>query len=262
MTDGPDLVDVAGAIVEKALDSSPVQNLLGPLTTNLGLMLGDITDVARFYLGENLGKVFTKWDKQRDGKPLEPEEFRRVIPLLQSAAMQSNDELQERWAALLEKTASGDEKILPSFGQTLSQISAEEARFLDRIWELVTRPRDYVSSQPMGRTAMSSHNLLDLYAPNLRALSPAEVNFANIRQEQLSSEQLAGIQKMQQFELILHEFERLGLIMRQTELVQPTHYLVGDQTVSFGHQHLEESYALTQYAVNFVDAVKPKQHKP
>ena len=35
-----DPTELAGEIVEKALDSEPVRNLLGPLTKNIGLILG------------------------------------------------------------------------------------------------------------------------------------------------------------------------------------------------------------------------------
>ena len=64
---------------------------------------------------------------------LTDEEFRRILPLLSAASMQSSDELQERFAALLQSAATADPNYLPGFAQTLEQISADEAQFLDRI---------------------------------------------------------------------------------------------------------------------------------
>jgi hypothetical protein len=135
-----DPTELAGELVEKTLDSEPVRNLLGPLTRNIGLALGQIGDIARFYTEQNLSKIFKKWAAQRKGEPLEPEGFKRVLPLLRDAAMQSDDELQDRWASLLENVANDADGVLPSFGQTLSQITSAEASYLDRIWECVTLP--------------------------------------------------------------------------------------------------------------------------
>jgi hypothetical protein len=50
--------EVVSGIVEKALDSEPVRNLLGPLTQNLGMTFGYVSDIARFYTEENLAKIF------------------------------------------------------------------------------------------------------------------------------------------------------------------------------------------------------------
>ena len=75
-------VELAGEIVQKALDSEPVKDSLGPAAKNVGAMLGMLTDIPRFYMGENLKGIFTKWAEQREGKPVEPEEFKRVLPFL------------------------------------------------------------------------------------------------------------------------------------------------------------------------------------
>ena len=128
-----DPTELAGELVEKTLDSEPVRNLLGPLTKNLGLLLGQVSDVARFYTEQNLSSIFTKWAVQRKGEPLGSRGFKRVLPLLRDAAMQSDDELQERWASLLENVANDTKMFYASFGQTLSQITSAEARYLDRI---------------------------------------------------------------------------------------------------------------------------------
>jgi hypothetical protein len=98
-----DPTELAGEIVGRALDSEPVRNLLGPLTQNIGVILGQVSDIARFYTERNFLSIFTKWEAQRKGVPLDSDGFKRVLPLLRDAAMQSDDELQERWASLLEK---------------------------------------------------------------------------------------------------------------------------------------------------------------
>jgi len=250
--------EIVGEVVEKALDSEPVRNLLGPVTNNIGQIFGLISDVVRFYTEQNLQNVFGKWHADRKGKPLSPEEFNRVLPLLRDAAMQSNDELHERWASLLENVANEEIGVLPSFGQTLSQITPEEARYLDRVWERATSTTFYNTGKRHGRNELSYYNLVDLYAPNLQAPNPAEMQIFGNR---MSPEQIAAYDKMTHFELILHDLERLSLLEKKTTLVSdsPTKYEVGGETISIPsiRSGTKTSYALTQYGVNFIIAVHP-----
>jgi hypothetical protein len=119
MPDELPLPEMAGEIVKKTLESKPVDNLLSPITREVGLALGDIGSVLRFYMKENLEGVFRKWAEQRHGVPIRVSEIRIVVRLLQSASQEANDEMQARWAALLESTVAEEGEILPSFGRTL-----------------------------------------------------------------------------------------------------------------------------------------------
>jgi Abortive infection alpha len=254
-----DPTELAGEIVEKALDSEPVRNLLGPLTKNIGLILGQVSDVARFYTEQNLSSIFTKWAVQRNGEPLDSRGFKRVLPLLRDAAMQSDDELQERWASLLENVANDTKGVLPSFGQILLQITPAEARYLDRIWESVTAPKPYNSGKRQGRDELSYSNLLDLYDPKLRAPSPAEMS---IYRDRMSPEQLAAFEEMTNFELMLHDIERLSLLEKVVKYVSgdARRYEIDGEDVAIPSERsgIMSTYALTQYGVNFIFAVRPK----
>jgi len=252
-----DPIELTGEIVEKTLDSEPVRNLLGPLTKNIGQIFGLVTDIARFYTEENLAHIFSKWAKQRNGEPLDPDSFRRVLPLLRDAAMQSDDELQERWASLLESIAKGRQGTLPSFGQTLSQLTSEEARYLDKIWEFVTGPKPFKSGKRYGRDALSYSNLLHIYKPQLQPPSPAEARYYRNR---LSAQQLADYDEMTNFELILHDLERLSLLEKNVEYSPGTvtRIDIGGEALSLasGDGGTRIRYSLTQYGVNFISAVR------
>jgi hypothetical protein len=259
-TDEIDPTDLAADIVEKALDSEPVRNLLGPLTKNIGLILGQVSDIARFYTEQNLSSIFTKWAVQRKGEPLDSSGFKRVLPLLRDAAMQSDDELQERWASLLENVANDTKGLLPSFGQTLSQITSAEARYLDRIWDSVTTPRPHNSGKRRGRDGLSYSNLLDIYNPKLRAPSPAEMR---VYRDRMSPEQLAAYEEMTSFELMLHDIERLSLLEKVVKYVSDVRrYEIDGEHVSIPSERsgIMTSYALTQYGVNFILAVRRERH--
>jgi|SRR5208282_2962498 len=257
-TDEIDPIELAGEIAKRTLDSKPVENLLGPVTKNVGLILGQVSEIAHFYTERNLESIFTKWASHRK-KPLESEGFKRVLPLLRDAAMQSDGELQDRWVSLLENVANDANGVLPSFGQTLSQITSAEARYLDRIWEFVTAPDPYNSGRRQGRAEVSYSKLIDIYNPKLRAPSPAEVN---VYRDRMSPEQLAAFDEMTSFELMLHDLERLSLLEKIMTYVagDVSRYRFGGEVISVPSEHsgMATKYALTQYGVNFILAVRPK----
>ena len=262
MANGIDPIELAGEIVEKTLGSEPVTNLLGPMTKELGLLFGDIGSVVRYYGKQNLLSIFTKWANRRNDEPLASEAFKRILPLLQDAAMESDDELQERWASLLENVANNAYGVLPSFGSTLSQLTPVEARYLDRIWERVTAPKPYNSGKREGRDELSYLNLADLYDSKLRAPSPAEMR---IYKDRMSPEQLAAFDEVTKFELILHDLERLRLLEKLVQYMpgDTGRYEIGGEIVSVQVDQggTKTSYALTQYGVNFILSVQPKNQK-
>jgi hypothetical protein len=176
------------------LKSDVGKKLLGGLADQLGLALADIGEVYRFYQNQFLEGIFTKWAAAREGKPpLSGEDFLRVMPLLQLASVQSDEELQARWAALLESTVTATDAVLPSFGQTLSQLSAEEAKFLDRLFTFVTQPTGYLSEHRLGRDPFDYATLVRVYDPRLTAMNPAE---RQVFKDSMTKEQLQNYDKL------------------------------------------------------------------
>jgi Abortive infection alpha len=238
------------------LKSDAGKKLLSPLFEQLGLSLSDLAGIYRFYQNECLEKVFTKWGASRANKPpLSAEDFRKVMPLLLLASVQSDEELQTRWATLLENTVMASDGILPSFGQTLSQLTSEEARFLDRLFMLVSQPKGYLSEHRPGREPLEHLTLVKLYDPSINAgVNPAE---RELFKEQMSEEQRRNYDKLTQAELVIQDLERLGIIA-QTQRAEADRYVVfgtakipieGSQTV------LRSEYSFTQYGISFVRTV-------
>jgi hypothetical protein len=259
MADSFDPNEAAGEVAKSILNSEPVNNLLGPLTQSIGIILGQVGDIARFYADENLTRIFTKWATKRDGEPLNAEAFKRVLPLLRDVAMQSNDELQDRWATLLENIATATKGVLPSFGQTLSQLTPEEARYLDRVWERVSAPKVYNFGKREGRDELSFANLLDIYNPALRAPGPAEMY---VYRSRMSPEQIAAFDEMTNFELMLHDLERLRLLEKSSEYISERQHYVevnGTEIPVSREGGMKITYSLTQYGVNFILAVRPNK---
>ncbi len=232
------------------LKSDVGKKLLGGLADQLGLALADIGEVYRFYQNQFLEGIFTKWAAAREGKPpLSGEDFLRVMPLLQLASVQSDEELQARWAALLESTVTATDAVLPSFGQTLSQLSAEEAKFLDRLFTFVTQPTGYLSEHRLGRDPFDYATLVRVYDPRLTAMNPAE---RQVFKDSMTKEQLQNYDKLTQAELLIQDLERLGIITHEQRAQQDLKIMGG---APLTQATLRSEYSFTQYGVSFVRAV-------
>jgi hypothetical protein len=122
MSDGaPDPNELISEVTKVLAE--PINNILSPPTKEIGELLGTIANLCRFYATENLASIFKEWAKYRRGERLlNGDDLRKVIPLLPSASMVRDDELQEKWARLMESTVNGDGRCA-AFGQTLSQLS-------------------------------------------------------------------------------------------------------------------------------------------
>ncbi len=113
---------IAGTVSEiasKVLESNVAKSLLGPAALEIGQLLGDVTGAIRFYANENLSRICSRWAEARSSERLSEPEIRRVMPLLQTASMESRGELQERWATLLNAIAEGWTELLFPSGSVL-----------------------------------------------------------------------------------------------------------------------------------------------
>ena len=267
MTFDPDTVNALG----KALSSEPVKELIGPAAHEAGIFFGDVANMFRFYATENLEKTGSRWARNREqeklgkGQVLDAEEFRRVMPLLTAASMVADDELQERWAALLESAASAEPDYLPSFGQTLSQLTADEARYLDRLWEFVSQPLDYLSDRPPGMQPLTDFRLFQIYDPTIGpSVNAAE---RQLSKDKLSAEQIEMYERFMHAKLVIDDLVRLG-ILDQTQKAEPeATYNIGGASVGIrgSRTFLVPEYSLSHYGISFIHAVSPKktlQEKP
>jgi len=240
-----DQIGIPDAVI-KSLETEPVKNLLGPITEQLGLIGGDLGGILRFYVNQNLPKVFRKWAEQRNHKPLAPDtDMGKLMPLLQLASLQSDEELQQRWAALLESAVTEPDGVLPSFGQTLSQLSAEEARYIDRLYA-------YMTNHPTsgGRGLGNLTLLFVLYDERLGRFT------IGIRDAKLERE-------FAQARLFIHDLLRLRIIAVEQE--PKRHNLRGTDLIALERflgelqkPELISSYSFTDYGLGFIRAVTPK----
>lgn len=220
----------------KILDAEPVKNLCSPITKEIGEALGDVGSIVRFYSHRNLEVIFTKWAESRR-TPIPASDFEKVMPLLPLAASVSDEELQDRWATLLESAVTTKKGFLPSFGRALSELTPEEARYLDRLREAASmRYRFAPDGVDITKKPFSRFDLVKIFDPNIDA-EPHPIQW-DVPGRSVSAKELVNARKIAHAELIIEDIERLGILA----------------------QHLLEartSYSLSEYGMHFIIAVTP-----
>ena len=117
-----------------------IKRLFGPAAAEIGLAWGDSFRLWRLKrtvrLLEDVRQVTS--DAGLQLKPVAP---RILFPLLESASLQDDEDLHQRWVALLTNAARSDfeGELLPCFPDILKQLTSEEAQFMDRAYDEVTR---------------------------------------------------------------------------------------------------------------------------
>lgn len=112
--------------------------IAGPAAEEVGLLLQDKVRIYRF---SNQLKMLTKTQKMLNETGVSPTSvpLRTLLPLLEGAALEEEDDLSSKWAALLANAATPNSPlaIYPSFPRILSQLSPRDARVLEAIYDLV-----------------------------------------------------------------------------------------------------------------------------
>jgi hypothetical protein len=176
------------------------------------------------------------------------------MPLLPLASMVSDEDLQERWAILMETTATGSGS-LPSFGQTLSQLTAEAVQYLERLWEAVSKPTNHLSEHRFDREPLSLMTLMQVFDLHMNTgVNPAE---QKVFEEDLTDDQKANYERVDHAELVIQDLIRLGILI-EDKVPEPDRYLpFGDNNIPFlrSKTTLRAQYSFSQYGVTFMRAV-------
>jgi hypothetical protein len=135
MTDAGEILK-SGAL-EKLADL--VHKLAGPMSEEVGLMLGD---KVRAYRYRNWTQTVQKTERLlRDaGLPANAVPPRLFLPIMEGCSVEDNETLQDMWAGLLASASQGADAVSPSFVETLKHLTPDEARDFQGIYEGKSRP--------------------------------------------------------------------------------------------------------------------------
>lgn len=109
-----------------------LRRLLGPATTEVGILLQDTVRGWRF---GNQIRVLKAAESQLLEAGIEPGSvpLRVLVPLLEGAALEDDEEMSERWASLLANAANPNSgcDVRSFFSEILRQLAPIDARILD-----------------------------------------------------------------------------------------------------------------------------------
>jgi Abortive infection alpha len=133
------LASAIKATMEAALEpvKDLVQKVAGPAAEEFGLTLKERVRHFRFK-GEI--RLLTRTKQMLEDAGISPKQvpLKLLFPLIQNGALEQNESLQEKWAALLANSCREGNGVLPSFPEILKQLTPVEANFLDRAYDEIS----------------------------------------------------------------------------------------------------------------------------
>jgi hypothetical protein len=73
-------------------------------------------------------------ESRQEPQPVPP---RVLIPILERRSLEDDAYLRDRWVALLANAATSPTGLIPSFATILAELSPQEARVLNRLYQLL-----------------------------------------------------------------------------------------------------------------------------
>ena len=128
----------AGRIAEAAERGSLeirelVRDFLSPAAAEAGQYLADKIRIYRFNAAIRAAQE-AKARIAESGLETHPIELKRLIPMLEGASLEEDDDLVSRWAGLIASAATRSD-VLPAFAEILRQLTSEEGRMVDFMFD-------------------------------------------------------------------------------------------------------------------------------
>lgn len=132
---GPKSAIITAKIAKGAASAAQglLTKLLGPGAEEAGLLLKDSVQIWRL---KNQVRILARAKELLDMKGIEPSQIplRTLVPIMEGAALEENCVLAERWACLIANASAGNACYNhPAFPRLLTEMTPDEARFLDEL---------------------------------------------------------------------------------------------------------------------------------
>lgn len=115
-----------------------IEKIAGPAAEEFGLALRDRVRIFRIKRQVRLWKSVEAMLGEAGFEPKRVP-LKLIEPIIAAASVEENDELQDKWAALLANAAIDNGKVHPSFVEVLKQLTSTEVLFLDTLGDLMGR---------------------------------------------------------------------------------------------------------------------------
>lgn len=108
-------------------------DLAGPAVKEIGELFADRIRFRRY---ENLSHMAERVQKKLADRGLQAKavDLRLLVPILEEASLESDEDLRSKWVGLLTSAAAGS-PVHASYPKLLAQLEPEEARILQWIYE-------------------------------------------------------------------------------------------------------------------------------
>lgn len=145
-----------------------LNRLLGPATEEIGLLLGESVRAWRL---ERSVKLLARVQRTLLDAGIDPQQvpMKTFVPLLEGATVEQDDDLFERWAALLANAAAGESgaPVHPIYVSILSRLQPLDAKILRLYYDNLIKNFSGFSAQPMmwpgARVSISANKLVNFY---------------------------------------------------------------------------------------------------
>jgi len=134
--------DPIGMAIEEAakLAKDFLDKLINPALEESG---GILADNIKFWRFKNQINIVLKAKAFLDKKGIDPKKVlpKTLIPILENGSLEEDEEMKEKWAALLANAADPTSKltIRPSYPEILKQLSLFEIKLLDNFYESINK---------------------------------------------------------------------------------------------------------------------------
>lgn len=129
-------LDLTSTAIERSVEIARdfLDKLMAPAAEEVGLLLRDTVALWKF---RNQVRILTKAKAYCDTNGISPTaiSLKLLCPLLENAALEEDESLQDKWAVLLSNLVDSEQNIESHvFPYILGQISAKEFAFLDVVY--------------------------------------------------------------------------------------------------------------------------------
>lgn len=247
-------INIKSSTIEKGLELAKdfLGRLINPTAEEFGLLIADNIKYLRF---KNQVRILLKAKDYVEKKNISVKEIpiKILVPLLENASLEDNEELQDKWTSLLVNMIDSENNLQNQiFPYILSQISIEE---FDELKNLVEKESEYLIT----KSKLSELQKEDKFSMNKE-----------------TKEFLKEVNEIQQggFGVFLEEFEqanilRLGLIRQLPpkiyieEFQTGGHYDEGEKwhQIEADYDPDDYGYRLTELGERFINMCELKKKK-
>jgi hypothetical protein len=135
--------EIGAAVIRygsEMVDDPGVQEFVGAVVGSPAVEAGAwLADSIRYKRWKSQLKILTKAQRDLANAGIDPQtvDLSVLVPLLELGSLTEDEDLQNRWAALLANAAEGNGTVPPAYPSILSQLAPRDARVLDAIYEWV-----------------------------------------------------------------------------------------------------------------------------